>query len=46
MLRPNALSGLTNIRDKDKTTQVLMIYLYENMLIISAWNGEEFKASQ
>ena len=43
MLRPNALSGLTNIRDKDKTKQVLMIYLYENRLIISAWNGEEFK---
>jgi hypothetical protein len=46
MLRPNAFSGLTNIRDKDKTKQVLMIYLHENKLIISAWNGTEFKASQ
>jgi hypothetical protein len=46
MLRPNAFSGLTNIRDKDKTKQVLMIYLHENKLIISPWNGEEFKASQ
>jgi hypothetical protein len=46
MLRPNAFSGLTNIRDKDKTKQVLMIYLHKNKLIISPWNGEEFKASQ
>jgi hypothetical protein len=46
MLRPNAFSGLTNIREKDKTKQVLMIYLHENKLIISAWNGEEFKAYQ
>jgi hypothetical protein len=46
MLRPNAVSGLTNIREKDKTKQVLMIYLHENKLIISAWNGEEFKAYQ
>jgi len=46
MLRPNAFSGLTNIRDKDKTKQVLMIYLHENKLIISPWNGEEFKAYQ
>jgi len=46
MLRPNAVSGLTNIREKDKTKQVLMIYLHENKLIISAWNGEEFKACQ
>lgn len=46
MLRPNAFSGLTNIRDKDKMKQVLMIYLHENKLIISPWNGEEFKVSQ
>jgi hypothetical protein len=46
MLRPNAVSGLTNIREKDKTKQVLMIYLHKNKLIISPWNGEEFKASQ
>ena len=46
MLRPNAFSGLTNIREQDKTKQVLMIYLHEYKLIISAWNGEEFKAHQ
>lgn len=43
MLKKNAYSSETNI--KDKTMNVLMAYLYENKLIINAWNGEEFKKS-
>jgi hypothetical protein len=39
MLKENAYSSVTNITDKSKN--ILMIYLYENQLIISAWNGEE-----
>ena len=39
MLKPNASSSETNIRDKTKN--VLMIYLCENKLIISAWTGVE-----
>ena len=45
MLKQEALSTVTNITDKDKTNQILMIYLYENKLILSPWNGEEVKAS-
>ena len=41
MLKKNAYSSETNI--KDKNMNVLMVYLYENKLIINAWNGEEFK---
>ena len=41
MTKKDAYSSETNIRDKTKN--VLMIYLHENRLIISAWNGEETK---
>ncbi len=37
MTKNGAYSSETNIRDKNK--DVLMIYLHENKLIISAWNG-------
>ena len=37
MTQPNAFSSTTNI--DDKTKNILMIYLNENRLIISAWNG-------
>lgn len=43
MTKKDAYSSETNIRDKTKN--VLMIYLHENKLIISAWNGEETKSS-
>jgi hypothetical protein len=43
MTKKDAYSSETNIRDKTKN--VLMIYLHENKLIISAWNGEETKTS-
>ena len=39
MTKPNAWSSETNIRDKSKN--VLMVYLHENNLIISPWNGTE-----
>lgn len=39
MLKPNAYSSETNIRKKDKIKNVLMIYLHNNQLIFSAWNG-------
>jgi len=39
MYKKDAYSSETNIRDKTKN--VLMIYLHEQRLIISAWNGEE-----
>jgi hypothetical protein len=45
MIKKDAYSSETNIRDKDKTKNVLMIYLHENTLIFSAWNGEETKTS-
>ncbi len=38
MTKAGAYSSETNIRDKSKNT--LMIYLHEDNLIISAWNGE------
>jgi len=41
MLKPNAYSSVTNITDKTKN--ILMIYLHETQMIISAWNGEETK---
>jgi len=41
MIKKDAYSSETNIRDKTKN--VLMMYLHENKLIISAWNGEEIK---
>ena len=43
MSKKDAYSSETNIRDKTKN--VLMMYLHKNMLIISAWNGEETKTS-
>ena len=41
MTKKDAYSSETNIRDKTKN--ILMIYLHKNRLIISAWNGEETK---
>lgn len=43
MTKKDAYSSETNIRDKTKN--VLMIYLHDNRLIISAWNGEVTKTS-
>ena len=40
MTKPDAYSTVTNIRDKDRTKNVLMVYLHENTLIFSAWNGQ------
>lgn len=37
MLKEGAVSSVTNITDKKKN--VLMVYLYEKQLIISAWSG-------
>jgi hypothetical protein len=42
MNKKDAYSSETNIRDKTKN--VLMIYLHEQRLIISAWNGTEILA--
>jgi hypothetical protein len=39
MTKPNSYSSETNIRDKSKN--VLMIYLHNNSIIISPWNGQE-----
>lgn len=39
MKTPNAYSTEVNIRDKTKN--ILMIYIYEQKAIFSAWNGEE-----
>jgi len=39
MIKEGAYSNETNIIDKTKN--ILMIYLHENKLIVSAWNGEE-----
>ena len=41
MMKPNAYSSSTNISDKSKN--VIMIYLYNNKLIINAWNGTEIE---
>jgi hypothetical protein len=41
MLKEGAWSSPTNIREKTKDT--LMIYLYENRIIINPWNGSETK---
>jgi hypothetical protein len=43
MKQKDAYSSTTNITDK--TENVLMMYLHENELIISAWNGEQTKTS-
>lgn len=40
MKKKNAYSGTTNLTEKEKKTNILMIYLYENTLIFSPWNGE------
>lgn len=39
MLKDNAYSSETNIRDKKNN--VLMFYLHEHKIIVSAWNGQE-----
>jgi len=41
MLEQNAYSTTTNIRKNKITKNVLIIYLCDNQLIFSAWNGEE-----
>jgi len=41
MLKPNAVSSSTNIYSKDKNKNILMFYLFENKLIVSAWNGDK-----
>lgn len=43
LTKQNAYSSETNITDKTKN--ILMIYLHESRLIISAWNGEEIEDS-
>jgi hypothetical protein len=43
MTKKDAYSSVTNITNKTKN--ILMIYLHESRLIISAWNGEETKKS-
>ena len=40
MTKPDAYSTVTNIREQDRTKNVLMVYLHENTLIFSAWNGQ------
>ena len=40
MIKKDAYSSEINIKDKTKNT--LMIYLYENKLIISPWSGNEY----
>jgi len=40
MIKKDAYSSEANIKDKTKNT--LMIYLYENKLIISPWSGNEY----
>lgn len=39
LLQPDAYSTTTNIRENEKHTNVVMMYLYENKLILSPWNG-------
>ncbi len=39
MIKPNAVSSETNM--EEKTKNILMVYLHENRLIISPWNGED-----
>lgn len=41
MIKENAYSSEVNIKSKDKKNNILMIYLHENRLIISAWTGAE-----
>jgi hypothetical protein len=45
MLKPSALSSATNIREEEKKKNVLMVYLHENKLILSPWNGEATAAA-
>jgi hypothetical protein len=40
MLKPGALSTTTNLTSEERAKQVLMIYLYENTLLLSPWDGE------
>ena len=40
MMKPNAYSLQTNVKN-DKAYNMLMIYLYENIVILSPWNGQE-----
>jgi hypothetical protein len=40
MLEQNAYSSSTNITENEKNMNTVMIYLYENKIIINAWNGE------
>jgi len=44
MLKPGAYSMETNVKD-EKYKNVIFFYLYNNKIIINAWNGEETKTS-
>ena len=39
MLKPGAHSTTTNLTSEERAKQVLMIYLYENKLLLSPWDG-------
>ena len=43
ILKPNSYSSVTNIRDNERSKNIIMIYLFENKLIFSPWSGEENK---
>ena len=41
MRQPNAYSASTNIYADEKTSNILMMYLWNGHLILSPWNGEQ-----
>lgn len=41
MLEKGAISSTTNITSNEKTDNVLMIYLYGNILILQPWSGKK-----
>lgn len=41
MTKKDAFSSTTNIRKDQIEKNIMMIYLYENKIIINVWNGEE-----
>jgi hypothetical protein len=45
LLEPGAYSTTTNIHEEIRHTNVVMVYLYENKLIMSPWNGANYLAS-
>lgn len=40
LLKEGAMSAPVNITTKEITSNILMIYIYQNILILNAWNGE------